>query len=84
MAGGQGDDMSAPIFEEWIVADEERTSSHLNEVGKGFIDLTFAVAVEDMNLLPDGAGRRLHISRPSLGIRIVRVEEHSDNGGSGQ
>src|SRR3954453_13448993 len=76
--------MSAATLEKRIVTDEKCTCPPLHQGGEGTVDFNFAVGLEDMNLLPNGASRGLYISRPSLGIGIVRVEEHSDIGGCRQ
>src|SRR5262249_49355755 len=73
MARGQPDEMKALTLEEWIVADEERPRSFLNEGGKGPFDFDFAAGVEDVDLLADSTRRRLQVSRPGLGIWVVRV-----------
>jgi hypothetical protein len=83
MAGGQCKKLHALTLEKRIVTDEERADSQLDEGSEGAIDLTFALGIENMNSLADGASRRLYVFQSSRGIWIVRVQQHSDCGDSG-
>ena len=75
MAERQCGELFAPADKEWIVADHEPAGSQLDQRCKGRVEVAFGAGVQDMELQPEGAGRRLQISRLGLGGGIGRVDE---------
>ena len=47
--------------EECIVADHKRTCSQLNHGREGRIEVAFGAGTQDMELQPEGPGRRLQV-----------------------
>ena len=62
MADRQCDELFAPADEEWIGADHERAGSQLDQGCEGRVEVAFGACVQDMELQPEGAGRRLQVS----------------------
>ena len=50
-----------------IGADHERAGPQLDQGCEGRIDVAFGAGMQDMELQPEGAGRRLQVSRLGLG-----------------
>ncbi len=67
MADRQCGELFAAAVEQCIGADHERTGPQLNQGGERRIDFAFAARMQDMELKPQCAGRRLQRSRCSLG-----------------
>ncbi len=76
--------MHAPAVEKGIGTDEEAIDSLAREVCKGRVDLANGASIEDLDLQPDGASCRCHISHGGLGIGgICRIDEYSHASGGG-
>ena len=76
MAERQCGELFAPAGEECIGADHERACSQLDQGCKDRIEVAFGARMQDMELQPEGAGRRLQVSRYGLGKSgIGRVDE---------
>ena len=69
MAGRQCDELFAPASEECIGADHERAGSQLDQGCEDRVEVAFGARMQDMELQPEGARRRLHVSRLGLGNR---------------
>ena len=54
-------------IEEDIAADHEPACSQLGQVCKGHIEVAFGAGMQDMELEPEGDGRRLQVSRQGFG-----------------
>ena len=74
---------SAPAVEVRIAGDVKRSGPLLDEVCEGRVDLAFAAGSKHDELQPSAPRRHLRLVQLQLGIRIVRVHEHGDDGGIG-
>ena len=74
MARGENDNFNTATLEEGVWTDEQRTSLLLRKLRKRGIEATFTAGAHDQNLLPDGAYRRLQVSRIDFDIRIIGVQ----------
>src|SRR4029453_19034293 len=63
VARGQCDELLAPAIEEWITADYERAGSQSGQGGEDRMEGGVGARVGGMKLQPEGAGRRLQVSR---------------------
>ena len=63
MAERQCGELFAPADEEWIGADHEPAGSQLDQGCEDRIEVAFGAGMQDMELQPEGAGRRLQVSR---------------------
>ena len=63
MAKGQCGELLAPAIEEWITADYERAGSQSGQGCEDRIEVALGARMQDMKLQPEGAGRRLQVSR---------------------
>ena len=59
-------ELFAPAREKWIAADHERACPQLGHGRKDRIEIAISCRMQDMELQPEGAGRRLHVSRLSV------------------
>ena len=62
MADRQCGELFAPAIEECIGADHERACPQLDQGCEGRVEVAFGARMQDMELQPEGAGRRLHVS----------------------
>ena len=69
--------------EESIGSDHQRAGSLLDQGCERRIEVAFAARMQDMELEPELAGRRLRVLRHGLGIGICRVDEQRNDGGRG-
>ena len=84
MAERQCGELFAPASEECIGADHERACSQLDQGCEDRIEVAFGARMQDMELQPEGAGRRLQVSRLGLGNSgIGRVDEQGNDGRRG-
>ena len=72
-----------PANEERIGDDHERACSQLEQGREDRIEVTFGTRMQDMELQPERAGRRLKIFQYGLGKGIGRVDEHGNDGRHG-
>ena len=63
MARRQCGELFASGYEEWVGADHERAGSQLDQGCEGRIEIAFVAGMQDMELQPEGAGRRLQVSQ---------------------
>ena len=63
VANRQRGELFAPADEECIGADHERAGSQLDQGCEDRIEVAFGAGMQDMELQPEGAGRRLQVSR---------------------
>src|SRR5262245_52807031 len=68
VAGGQCDNLLAPAIEEWITAYDQRAGSQSRQGCEDRIEVALGARLQDMKLQPEGAGRRLQVSRQGLGV----------------
>src|ERR1700732_1545916 len=71
------DDLIAAATPVRIVSDQERVGSLLYKGCKGCVDVAFGAGAPNVELQPEGTGRRLQVSRLGLGKGIGRVDEQS-------
>ena len=84
MARRQVDQLDAPAGEKGISADEKRVGPLVHKRCEGRIDLPAGAGVEDLDLQPDGASSRFHVSQRGLGIRGGgRIDEHGQTSDRG-
>jgi len=83
MVGRQLDQLDAPAVEEGVVANEEGVGTFARKCFKCCIDLPAGAGAEDLDLQPNGAGSRFHVSQRGLGSRTGRIDEDSDAGSAG-
>src|ERR1017187_8208250 len=69
--------------EEYIGADHERICSQLDQGCKDRIEIAIGARLQNMELQPQGAGRRLHGSQIARNARIGGVDEQSNDGRRG-
>ena len=67
VAQRQCGELFALAIEEWIGADHERRLPQLGQSCEDRIDVAFGARMQDMELQPEGARRRLQVSRHGLG-----------------
>src|SRR5207302_10542826 len=76
MVDRQRGELFAPAIEECIAANHEPACSQLGQFCEDSIEVTFGAGIQDMELEPEGVGRRKHIPRYGLGTsRIGWVDE---------
>ena len=69
MAGGQrGELFACRLVKNGSAPITSAACSQLDQSCEDRIEIAFAARVQDMELQPEGAGRRLHVSRYGLGI----------------
>ena len=61
MTNRQRGELFAPAGEEWIGANHEPACPQLDQLCEDRIEVTFGAGIQDMELQPEGAGRRLHL-----------------------
>ena len=84
MTRSQCDELLAPAVEEWVTADYERAGSQSGQGCEDRIEVALGARMQDMELQPEGVGRRLHVSRYGLGNGgMSRVNEQGNDGGCG-
>ena len=84
VARRQLDQLDTPAGEEGVGADEEGVGPLAHKSCEGRIDLAAGAGVEDLDLQPDGARSRFHVSQRGLGIRSIgRIDEHGHTSGCG-
>ena len=71
-------DLDPAAMEEGVWTEEERASLLLRERRERWLDALFAARAHDLNLLSDGACRRLQVPGIDLSVRIVRIQQHAD------
>src|SRR5262249_12894587 len=80
----QGGKLDAAAEEECIASDEEGIRALAFKRGKGRIDLADRTGVKDLDLQSDGGGGFVHGLQCGLsGVRIDRIDEHSNTNGPG-
>jgi len=79
VAERQRGELFAPRAKERIVADHKPACSQLEQGSKDRIEVAFSPRMQDMELEPEGAGRRLQVSRLCLGGGSVRINERSND-----
>ena len=85
MSRRQRDDLIGVGEEERVSQDEERICTRPDQADKGRLNLTFGASMQDHNLLPNGARRRLHAIQIDVDVaRIGRVHQNSNIGSAGQ
>ena len=62
MADRQRGELFAPANKQCIGADHERAGSQLDQGREDRIEVAFGAGMQDMELQPEGAGRRLQLS----------------------
>jgi hypothetical protein len=65
----------APAVEEWIAPDHEPAGFQWDQVCEGRINVASATRLQDMELPPQRAGRRLQLSRLDIATGKSRVDE---------
>ena len=80
MARRLRDKLPTLALEIWTTADDERNGARLDNRCEGGIEVAFTCRLNDPNLPPDSARRRLRVSQFDLGFHIVWVEQHGDGG----
>jgi len=53
--------------QEWISANEESTSSHLDDVGEGSVNILFGTSIQDSDFFPELLSRLRLEARSRLG-----------------
>ena len=77
MACRQLGQLDAPVDPEGAGPDEEGVGSLVHKRRERGIDLMDGAGVENLDLQPNGASGRSHVSQGSLGIRdIGRIDKH--------
>src|SRR5262249_19261587 len=83
VARRQDGKLDAPAGEKGIAADKQRVELLAHESCECCIDLAAAGSPEDLDLQPDVARRRFHVSRRGLRVgRMGRIDQHGNAGGS--
>jgi hypothetical protein len=80
---GQCRELVASNEEERIGADDESAGLPLHEGCESGVDLGFAADLQDKDLYPLRACRRLHLADNELGTRAVRIHEQTHYPGLG-
>ena len=76
MAGGEGGDLFAPNEEKRIGSDDQGASRLLRGLSKRAIDVVLATGPDDPQYPPALLCRGLSLRRLTLGIGIIRVDQH--------
>ena len=63
VAQGQCGELLAPAIKKWITADHERAGSQSGQGCEDRIEFALGARMQDMELQPEGASRRLQLSR---------------------
>src|SRR2546430_2088053 len=83
MAQGHVGNLFAPEAEVRIAGDVKGSGPLLDEVCECRVDLAFGAGAKHNELQTERSRRGLGLIELQLGIRIVRIEEHSDDAGVG-
>src|SRR4051794_18393704 len=84
MAGRQRHDLLALDSEIGITADVERSGRLLDQACEGSVDLAFGAGSEQDDLQAKRSRGDLNFIQLQIDIRIVRVQQHGNDGGVGR
>src|SRR6516225_8106399 len=79
MPGSERHELSALAEEKWTDADEQPACARLHDLCEGGMDFSLVGRVHHQDLVPDGTGRFLQVSRLALDVRTVWVAQDRDH-----
>ena len=81
MPESQCTELFAAAIEERVSANHKAACAQLDQADKNRIEVAVATGMQDLELQPEGVGRRLHVSRYGFGTsRLGRIDQHGDDG----
>ena len=69
VAGRQSSQLFVPAGEEWFAGDHESAGARLTQRREDAVEVALAAGVEDLELQPEGKGRRPRFARLAFGNR---------------
>src|SRR5262245_39412484 len=81
MAGGQRDELIAPIGEKRVAADHKGAGLLLDDGRENRVEITLGAGIQNFDLLSHSARGFLQLPRFGFGNWIVRIYKYGDYGG---